>query len=238
GPPTLFFLSSRPTSSSSRTTVDQQSPTLTMKFLTALLAALTAVPVSFTKEIAPNAELAAQFYDNGLMHEKLMSVKMEQFEKNRKAGKYISNIWKKLQTYKPCINGQVKFDRNTTFQCNNVDLRYFISHADMGSELGEGSSMWGWTSPDGREIAVIGQADGAAFVEVKKDGSLDYLGRLPQQSVPSIWREIRVFKNYAVIGSEAVGHNVQIFDLNKVCLASLSWALEKRTMLTLSLSRS
>lgn len=45
-----------------------------------------------------------------------------------------------------------------------------------------------------------------------------YLGRLPQYSVPSIWREIRAYKNYMIIGSEAVGHGIQIFDMKKVSL--------------------
>jgi hypothetical protein len=45
-----------------------------------------------------------------------------------------------------------------------------------------------------------------------------YLGRLPQYSVPSIWREIRSYKHYMVIGSEAVGHGVQFFDMNRVSL--------------------
>lgn len=37
-----------------------------------------------------------------------------------------------------------------------------------------------------------------AFAEILKDGKLVYLGRLPQQSVWSIWREIRSYKNYMV----------------------------------------
>lgn len=43
-----------------------------------------------------------------------------------------------------------------------------------------------------------------------------YLGRLPQYSFPSIWREIRSYKHYMTIGSEAVGHGIQIFDMTKV----------------------
>jgi hypothetical protein len=43
-----------------------------------------------------------------------------------------------------------------------------------------------------------------------------YLGRLPTQSVNAIWREIRAYKHYMVIGSEAQGHNIQIFDMKKV----------------------
>lgn len=93
-----------------------------------------------------------------------------------------------------------------------------MSHSDLGSQVGEGSSSWGWTSRDGREFVVIAQADGAAFAEITRKGKLVYLGRLPQASTaqPSIWREIRGYKNYIVIGSEAVNHGVQVFDMSKV----------------------
>jgi hypothetical protein len=63
---------------------------------------------------------------------------------------------------------------------------------------------------------AIGQSDGAAFAEITEDGKLLYLGRLPHNSVASLWREIRGYKNYMIIGSEAVGHGVQIFDMRKV----------------------
>lgn len=86
------------------------------------------------------------------------------------------------------------------------------------NSTGEGSSSWGWTSRKGREFVAIGQQDGTAFVEITKKGKMEYLGRLPQYSVPSIWREIRSYKDYMIIGSEAVGHGVQIFDMNKVGL--------------------
>ena len=105
-----------------------------------------------------------------------------------------------------------------------MDLYDFMNHNDMGGGEADpnypnrrGSSIWGWVSPWGRQIALIGQHTGTAFVEVTKKGKLRYLGRLPAQDpVGSSWREIRVLNNYAIIGSEAVGHNVQIFDMNKV----------------------
>lgn len=45
-----------------------------------------------------------------------------------------------------------------------------------------------------------------------------YLGRLPQYTTaqPSIWREIRGYKNFIVIGSEAVNHGIQIFDMSQL----------------------
>jgi hypothetical protein len=41
------------------------------------------------------------------------------------------------------------------------------------------------------------------------------LGRLPPSRgvAPTIWREIRVYKHYIVVGSEEPGHGIQIFDL-------------------------
>lgn len=46
-------------------------------------------------------------------------------------------------------------------------MHHFLSHTDLGSKVvGQGSSSWGWVSDDGREFAIIGQGDGAAFAEV------------------------------------------------------------------------
>lgn len=61
-----------------------------------------------------------------------------------------------------------------------------------------------------------GQTDGAAFAEVTKQGRLVYLGRLPAQASPVIWREIKSNGPYLVVGSEGVGHQVQIFDMRKL----------------------
>jgi choice-of-anchor B domain-containing protein len=82
--------------------------------------------------------------------------------------------------------------------------------------MGFGSSSWGWTSEDGREFVAIGQKDGTAFAEINKSGKLVYLGRLPQYSVPSEWREIRGHNDLMIIGSEAQGHGIQIFDMKKL----------------------
>lgn len=105
-----------------------------------------------------------------------------------------------------------------------MDLYDFLNHEDMGGGEADprfpnrrGSSTWGWVSPAGRQIVLLGQHTGTAFVEVTEKGKLNYLGRLPTQDpIGSSWREIRVLNNLAIIGSEAVDHNIQIFDMNKV----------------------
>ncbi|KAH6887844.1 hypothetical protein BKA70DRAFT_1332568 [Coprinopsis sp. MPI-PUGE-AT-0042] len=189
-----------------------------MKFFTTIFLALS-LGTALAKEISISAEDSAR-YESGEVHERLMMRKMKTYNRERSLGNYKSERWNRdslrLKQVSTCRNGFAGSGANSTFACSNVDLHYFLSHAEMGSRTGEGSSIWGWTSSTGREFGVVAQADGAAFVEVNKDGSLRYVGRLPQQSTTSIWREIRVFKNYAIIGSEAVSHYVQIFDLTKL----------------------
>ncbi|KAH6903262.1 hypothetical protein BKA70DRAFT_1111118, partial [Coprinopsis sp. MPI-PUGE-AT-0042] len=73
------------------------------------------------------------------------------------------------------------------------------------------------------EFVAVSQADGTAFAEVvgkgwwnyipiigNAKGTLDYLGGLPPRSINSLWCEI------PIIGSEAVGHVIQIFDTRKL----------------------
>lgn len=88
----------------------------------------------------------------------------------------------------------------------------------------------GWTSPDGREFGVVCQWDGTAFVEVKKDGSMIYLGRLNSQAGASQWRDAKVIADHAYIGAESSGSGMQIFDLKQLLdikpSAPKTWAKE------------
>lgn len=87
-----------------------------------------------------------------------------------------------------------------------TDLYHFLSHATLGDARGEGSSSWGWTSSTGREFVAIGSFSGTAFVEINAQGKMLFLGRLPAYSVGSEWREIRSYRNFMIIGSEAANH--------------------------------
>lgn len=127
----------------------------------------------------------------------------------------------KNKDYVACKNGVASYvpgDPKYTFQCKDLDLYDFKTHAELGSSYGRGAGSWGWTNKKGREFVAIAQEDGTAFAEVTKKGKLVYLGRLPQYTtaLPSLWREIKGYKSYVVIGSEAYDHGVQIFDLRKL----------------------
>ena len=57
---------------------------------------------------------------------------------------------------------------------------------------------------------------GAAFVDVTDPTHPVYLGNLPTQTGNSLWRDIKVYRNYAFIVSEASGHGMQVFDLTQL----------------------
>jgi len=143
----------------------------------------------------------------------------KQWEAELAAGQMDSAQYPELG-YTPCENGfaaAIPGDTNNTFRCSNIDLYHFLSHADLGSDYARGSSSWGWTADCGREFVAIGQYDGTAFAEISSEGKMIYLGRLPQYDpIGSNWREIRILRDYAVIGSEAIHHGVQVFDMKKL----------------------
>jgi choice-of-anchor B domain-containing protein len=123
--------------------------------------------------------------------------------------------------YIACKQGTVALvpgDPVNTFRCQDLDLFDFKTHAQLGSSFGKGAGVWGWTSPEGRELIAIAQEDGTAFAEVGRNGKLTYLGRLPQYgtALRSMWREIKGYKSYILVGSEALRHGIQIFDLRKL----------------------
>lgn len=74
----------------------------------------------------------------------------------------------------------------------------------------------GWTSPDGREIAIIGQRDNTGFAEVMKDGSLVFLANLPTASGSDMWRDIKTIGDYAYIVADVANHGMQVVDMKKI----------------------
>ncbi|EGP86171.1 unnamed protein product [Zymoseptoria tritici ST99CH_3D7] len=165
------------------------------------------------------AAFSAEEYESGAAHAHIMGIKMAQWEAEMESGAMDSSKYPELG-YTPCENGfvaGVPGDFNNTFQCNNIDLYHFLPHSMLGSNSSRGSSMWGWTSECGREFVAIGQYDGTAFAEILPEGKISYLGRLPPyDGVGSNWREIRILRDYAVIGSEAIHHGVAFFDMKKL----------------------
>lgn len=203
------------------------SPSIIAGLLSAVSSALAAKEVVFVH----TPFLDKEAYDSGEAHTALMNLMQSSVDKLKSGFETTLQSldsdepippWHALSLdpiseFVPCVDGHSSFSSNHTYACNNADLYAFVPHWATGSKNRVGNDVWGWTDKEsGREFGMVGQGDGTAFVEVQPDGSVDYLGRLPTQSIDSIWRDIKVIGNIAYIGSEAEGHGVQVFNLSKV----------------------
>jgi choice-of-anchor B domain-containing protein len=100
------------------------------------------------------------------------------------------------------------------FPKSNVTLLSWLSLPDLGVPAGgNGNSCFGYTSPSGREYAIMGLSNGTAFVEVTQPGNPVIVGQIagPQ----SLWRDMRTFSHYAYAVSEG-GSGIQVIDLANI----------------------
>lgn len=101
------------------------------------------------------------------------------------------------------------------YPCNGYDLLSNINLFTLGGIRGNDS--WGWTDPQtGKEYALIGTDANSSFVDISDPVNPILLGNLPTATVPSNWRDIKVYQNHAFIVSEAAGHGMQVFDLTRL----------------------
>ncbi len=103
------------------------------------------------------------------------------------------------------------------FRCENIDLVGHVSHEELGTTVL--NDMWGWTDPEsGEDYALVGSRTGTAFVNITNPASPEVYGFLPTASSQGgdVWRDIKVYENYAYIVSEHDDHGVQVFDLTRL----------------------
>ena len=77
------------------------------------------------------------------------------------------------------------------------------------------SACWGYTAPDGREYAILGCYNGTAIIEITDSPTLVERAFIP--GPPSVWHEMKTYRNIAYIVSEASnvlqGAGIQILDI-------------------------
>lgn len=123
-----------------------------------------------------------------------------------------------------CIDGYAKFThegKEYEYECDGYDLMGYVSLDEMNAEAG--NDCWGWTDPSsGKEYALMGLDNGTAFVDISEPTQPIYLGKLSTETIPTIWRDIKVYKDHAFIVADFStnipendkNHGIQIFDLN------------------------
>ncbi len=101
------------------------------------------------------------------------------------------------------------------YPCSNVTLLSHVGLETMSAQAG--NDVWGWTdSVTGKEYAIMGLADGVGFVDISDPANPAYLGKLPTHTVATVWRDMKVYGDYAFVVSEADGHGMQVFDLARL----------------------
>jgi choice-of-anchor B domain-containing protein len=122
----------------------------------------------------------------------------------------------------PCVDGAAG-----PYACDGVDLLARLSPQDLGAPPSEtcprpypglcANDVWGWADPEtGRQYAVVGLANGTAFVDVTTPEAPRRLGLLPTATASSSWRDVKVLGDVALVVSEARDHGMQVFDLARL----------------------
>ncbi len=102
--------------------------------------------------------------------------------------------------------------QGSTFDSYGVQLLSWIPLNQIdGSQ--SGNDCWGYVSPTGREIAIIGTYSGTAFFDLTDPGNPAQIGYI--NGPDSLWRDIKIYDHYAYAVNENSG-GVQIMDLDNV----------------------
>lgn len=107
----------------------------------------------------------------------------------------------------PCVDGFAG-----EYPCENVSLMSQLDLDQLGG-ADNGNDCWGWTSPSGKEIAIMCKSNGTSFVDISDPLNPILLGNLPTHTTSSLWRDAKVYNDYAFIVSEAAGHGMQVISL-------------------------
>ena len=62
------------------------------------------------------------------------------------------------------------------------------------------------------EYAITGIDNGTLFIDISDPVNPVILGKIPTHTSSSLWRDVKVYNNYAFMVSEAGGHGMQVFD--------------------------
>lgn len=108
----------------------------------------------------------------------------------------------------------------SVFSSLNMTLLAHVPLNQMGGPAGiTGSSLYGWTDPQTQhEYAIMGRSNGTAFIDVTNPTQPVYVGNLPKfgASASTLWREPKVYGNYAYIGVDGTSHPMQVVDLTQL----------------------
>ncbi|HEX6883755.1 MAG TPA: choice-of-anchor B family protein, partial [Planctomycetota bacterium] len=116
-------------------------------------------------------------------------------------------------TFRPYVSPRHSGQGRVPFTASNVNLMSWLPLGSLSGSATSGNDCWGYTSPSGREYAIIGCDDGTAFVEVTDPGAAQLLSF--HSGPVSLWRDMKVFGDNAYVVSEG-GSGIQVFDMSAI----------------------
>jgi len=119
-----------------------------------------------------------------------------------------------IHSQTPCVGGFAG-----VYPCNKVNLLARLDFPAIGGNTTtDGNDCWGWTDPlTNKEYAIMGCTSHTAFIDISNPTNPVYLGKVvSHNNINSIWRDIKVYNNYAFIVAESSGHGMQVFDLTRL----------------------
>ncbi len=99
------------------------------------------------------------------------------------------------------------------FQSSGMHLLGWVPLQMLSASAVSGNDCWGYTSPSGREYAIIGTSAGTAVVEVTLPTDPILVGHITGPT--SLWRDVKVYGTFAYAVSEG-GGGIQVSDLSDV----------------------
>ena len=124
-----------------------------------------------------------------------------------------------------CADGNVTVD-GEAFPCENVDFLSFVGLKDLDIDGYYGGSfetedIWGWQSPQGREITIVCLDNGVAFIDSTDPVDPIVLAKMESGAFPSGWCDAKVYQDvlYVVKDSSFItlpGYGIEVFDLTRL----------------------
>ncbi len=99
------------------------------------------------------------------------------------------------------------------FEVNGVQLLAQLTPADLGTTM-LCADNWGYVSPSGRQYAIQCTEDSTVFVEVTDPQSPVVVGSIAGPA--GVWRDAKVYGEYAYSVHETNGVGIQIIDLTQI----------------------
>lgn len=105
-----------------------------------------------------------------------------------------------------------QFSANAGFPASGVSLLAWVTLGQIDGAA-SGNDCWGYTSPSGKEYAIIGTSEGTAFFDISNPGNPQQVGYI--NGPTSLWRDIKTYGTHAYIVSEG-GSGIQVANLGNI----------------------